>query len=120
MTAVVTESAKDQSFAKNLKASFIRVTSFLTRSIRQESRLLSHHLMRGGLVLAVMFFFTLQLSTASLFGAAGARFVDMILTCCYWFLTLVGGLYFSVCITEEKEEDTLPLLRMTGVSNFGC
>lgn len=96
-----------------------RVAAFLTRSIRQESRLVSHHLMRGALAALILFMVLLQVSTASLFGAAGNRLASDIVDSSYWFLTLVGLLYFSVAITEEKEEDTLPLLRMTGVSNFG-
>ena len=40
------------------------------------------------------------------------------MNCCYWCLTLLGVMYFSVAITEEKEEETLPLLRMTGIRNM--
>lgn len=96
----------------------MRATAFLTRSIRQESRLVSHHLMRGGLAVLIMALFMMQLATSSMFGAAGSRFASSIVNSFYWFMTIVGLLYYSVAITEEKEEETLPLLRMTGVSNF--
>ncbi len=96
----------------------VRAVAFLTRSIRQESRLISHHFMRGALALVILFLFAAQLSTSVMFGAAGSRFAGMIMQTSYWFLTLIGLMYFSVAITEEKEEDTLPLLRMTGVSVF--
>lgn len=96
----------------------LRAIAFLTRSIRQESRLFSHHLIRGGLAGMVLFMFILQLTASSRFGAAGSRFATSIVMAFYWFLTILGLLYYSVAITEEKEEDTLPLLRMTGVSNF--
>lgn len=95
-----------------------RATAFLARSVRQESRLISHHVMRGGLAALILAMVFLQLTTSSLFGAAGSRLAHSIVEASYWFLTLVGLLYFSVAITEEKEEETLPLLRMTGVSNF--
>lgn len=96
----------------------LRATAFLTRSIRQESRLFSQHLLRGALAAVVLLLFLMQLTTSSLFGAAGSRFASSIVTAFYWFLTLVGLLHYSVAITEEKEEETLPLLRMTGVSNM--
>ncbi|MBL8814795.1 MAG: ABC transporter permease [Planctomyces sp.] len=110
---------KSRADSNGFMESLHRISSFLTRSIRQESRVFLFHVIRGGLAFTVMAFFILQLETVAFFGSAGARFSGMILTCCYWFLSLVGGLYFSVAITEEKEEDTLALLRMTGVSNLG-
>ena len=99
-------------------ATALRATAFLTRSIRQESRQFSHHLMRGALASVILILILMQLATVSLFGAAGHRLASLIMTTSYWFLTLVGTLYFSVAITEEKEEETLPLLRMTGVTSF--
>ena len=95
-----------------------RAAAFLVRSIRQESRQLSLHLMRGALAIVILLLFLLQLNASSRFGAAGSRFAGVIIHTFYWFLTVVGLLYFSVAITEEKEEETLPLLRMTGVTNF--
>ncbi len=95
-----------------------RASAFLTRSIRQESRLMSHHLMRGALAAVILALFLMQLNASSRFGAAGSRFAGAIIQSFYWFLTVVGLLYYSVSITEEKEEDTLPLLRMTGVTDF--
>ncbi len=73
--------------------------------------------MRGALAALILILFLMQLATASLFGAAGYRLASLIISTSYWFLTLVGTLYFSVAITEEKEEETLPLLRMTGVTS---
>ena len=37
-----------------MSAVFVRTTAFLTRSIRQESRLISHHVMRGLLALVIL------------------------------------------------------------------
>ena len=77
---------------------------------------MSHHAMRGGLAALIMFIFgTYLVDRASQVGAGG-QFASAVLYCCYVFLTLVGGLYFSVTIVEEKEEQTLPLLRMTGAT----
>lgn len=72
--------------------------------------------MRGGLAALILFIFgTYLVGRASQVGAGG-QFASAVFYCCYVFLTLVGGLYFSVGIVEEKEEQTLPLLRMTGAT----
>ena len=92
--------------------------AFLTRSIRQESRLLTHHAVRGALVLLTLMLFFIQVIQAPRRGASGLFLVTSITNCCYFCLTLLGIMYFSLAITEEKEEETLPLLRMTGVRNF--
>jgi hypothetical protein len=93
-----------------------RTIAFLTRSLRQECRLISHHVMRGGLAALILFIFGTYLASMATQVGAGGRFASSVLYCCYVFLTLVGGLYFSVSIVEEKEEQTLPLLRMTGAT----
>ncbi len=95
-----------------------QTSAFLTRSIRQESRLLSHHLVRGGMVVLMLYLLMLQVAGSRQMGASGLRLISSVMSCCYWCLTLLGVMYFAVAITEEKEEDTLPLLRMTGVRNF--
>jgi ABC-type transport system involved in multi-copper enzyme maturation permease subunit len=92
-----------------------QTSAFLTRSIRQESRLLSHHMMRGGMVVTMLYLLFLQVVETARFGAAGLTLIGNVIQCCYWCLTLLGVMYFAVAITEEKEEETLPLLRMTGV-----
>ena len=95
-----------------------RATAFLTRSVRQDSRLLSHHGMRAGLALLILFLFFTQTRLTSLRGAVGAGFAQQVVNCCYWFLTILGGIHFSSTISEEKDEQTLALLKMTGASGF--
>ena len=97
---------------------FAQTLAFLTRSIRQESRLFTHHMVRGSLVLLTLIVFFLQVLGSPRRGASGLFLVESISNCCYLCLTLLGIMYFSLAITEEKEEETLPLLRMTGVRNF--
>ena len=97
---------------------FSQTLAFLTRSIRQESRLLTHHAVRGSLVLLTLLLFFMEVLQAPRRGASGLYLVESIANCCYFCLTLLGIMYFSLAITEEKEEETLPLLRMTGVRNF--
>ena len=95
-----------------------QTSAFLTRSIRQESRLLSHHLIRSAMVVFTLFVFVVQVLESPRRGASGLNLITSVMSCWYWCLTLLGIMYFSVAITEEKEEDTLPLLRMTGIRNF--
>ncbi len=95
-----------------------QTSAFLTRSIRQESRLLSHHLIRSAMVVFTLFVFFVEVLHSNRRGASGLNLISSVMNCWYWCLTLLGIMYFSVAITEEKEEETLPLLRMTGVRNF--
>ncbi|MDA1231364.1 MAG: ABC transporter permease, partial [Planctomycetota bacterium] len=97
---------------------FAQALAFLTRSIRQESRLLTHHAMRGAMVLSALVAFFWQVTLSPKLSASGLMLVSKISSYCYYSLTLLGIMYFSLAITEEKEEETLPLLRMTGVRNF--
>ncbi|MCA9049751.1 MAG: hypothetical protein KDA89_13540 [Planctomycetaceae bacterium] len=92
--------------------------AFLTRSVRQDSRLTSHHLLRAALGATILYLFWVELETFASRQAAGGVFAATVVYCCYWFLTLVGSIHFSTAIIEEKEEQTLPLLKMTGVSAF--
>lgn len=95
-----------------------RSLAFLTRSIRQDSRTLSHHVMRAAMPAIILLLFFFKIQTYALKGSSGGGFANQIFTCCYWFLTLVGGMHFSTALTEEKEEQTLALLRMTGAKPY--
>lgn len=92
-----------------------QASAFVIRSLRQESRLLLHHLARGGMVMFMVLLFCMQAVEMRLGGASGLSLIKSIKECWYWSLILVGASYFSAAIVEEKEEQTLPLLRMTGV-----
>ncbi|MEZ6127423.1 MAG: ABC transporter permease subunit [Planctomycetaceae bacterium] len=90
----------------------------MIRSVRQDSRIVAHHLMRAGMATVILYLFFMQWEFARLRVGAGGLFASEVMYSCYWFLTLVGGIHFSTAIVEEKEEQTLPLLRMTGASAF--
>ncbi|MEP3482499.1 MAG: hypothetical protein ABJZ55_24875 [Fuerstiella sp.] len=96
----------------------MRAAAFMTRSIRQDSRTISHHLMRAAVAAFILFLFMMQVSQTTIQIGAGGNFAAQVFQCCYWFLTLLGGVHFSAAISEEKEEQTLPLLKMTGASGF--
>lgn len=93
-----------------------RAMAFLTRSVRQDSRLLSHHGMRAAMAGLILYLFFAQTQMSAVRSAVGAGFASTVVYCCYWFLTLLGGIHFSSAISEEKDEQTLALLKMTGAS----
>lgn len=93
-----------------------QANAFLVRSLRQEARLASHHFFRGALAATIFLLLCLGIYTYSTRGGVGGNIVWRVLYSCYWFVTLLGGIYFSSSIVEEKEEQTLPLLKMTGAS----
>ena len=70
------------------------------------------------MVLMMLYLLGLQVLNSPRMGASGLDLIGNVMDCCYWCLTLLGVTYFSVAITEEKEEETLPLLRMTGIRNI--
>ncbi|MEO2030378.1 MAG: hypothetical protein ABGZ23_31320 [Fuerstiella sp.] len=93
-----------------------QASAFLIRSLRQESRFVSHYVMRAGVAALILLLFFARVATYSLSAGVGGLFASNVMTCCYWFVTLLGGVYFCTAIVEEKEEQTLPLLKMTGAS----
>ena len=86
------------------------------RSIREETRLRSTYWMRAALVVLVL----LEIAAVHLiYGWVGAPGLTLFATVSgfnLFFITLAGLSYFSSAITEEKEEMTLGLLRMTSLS----
>ena len=74
--------------------------------------------MRGFMAVLILYLFSVQFALFAQRAAAGGLFAALVVICCYWFLTLVGGVHFSTAIVEEKEEQTLALLKMTGASAF--
>jgi len=91
-------------------------SAFFVRSVRQEARFISHHVLRAGLAAVILVIFAGHLATDPLSVSAGNTFARTVLYSLYGFITLLGGDYFCAAIVEEKEERTLPLLVLTGAS----
>jgi ABC-type transport system involved in multi-copper enzyme maturation permease subunit len=71
----------------------------------------------SGLTVGIIFFFLLFAQGASsAMTAPGLKFLEHSLFVVLTFITLAGVSYFASAITEEKEEGTLGLLRMTDLS----
>lgn len=85
------------------------------RSLRQDSRLLRFHLLRlgvaSGLVLAVYLMWGWAPSST----APGRDLLEALGWANFWAVSVAGVLLFAPTIAEEKEDQTLGLLRMTGI-----
>lgn len=98
---------------------FSGVSALLFRSLREDALLLRYHMLRGGIV----FFLMLNVVQAneSMFNNAspGLELFRGLLMNNILLISLAGIGYFATPIAEEKEEETLGLLLMAGVSRLG-
>lgn len=95
------------------------VFALLLRSLRVDARSRGPHLARVCLLIAIYFAIIQVQSTVAFFGAPGLRLFGSLVWLNVTFLTLMGIGAFSSTITEEKEEDSLGLLQMAGISRWG-
>src|SRR6266446_9126364 len=89
--------------------------ALFTRSLRDDTR--SHGMVwaRCGMAVAILFAM-LQFQVSRLFGAAGRDFFSSVVVINVAFISAAMLSYFAGAITEEKEEGTLGLLRMTNLN----
>ena len=89
------------------------------RSLREDSRLKLTYFARVGLVLVILLFmFSVEAESGGRNGP-GLTFFSMVITIDCVFIVLAGCGWFASSITEEKEEMTLGLLRMTNLNPVG-
>lgn len=98
---------------------FAGVLALLERSLRIDARSWQTHVARLGLMLGIYVSLSFAFALAGRFGAPGLRFFSASVYLNVIFLTLLGVGFFSTAITEEKEEDTLGLILMAGISPLG-
>ena len=98
---------------------FPGVTALFERSLRVDARAWGPHLTRFGLMAMIYVAIIVAVEASSMFGAPGLRFFRTIAYLDLTFMTLLGIIFFSTAITEEKEEDTLGLMLMAGISPLG-
>ena len=89
------------------------------RSLRTESRSLRMHLLWLLLMLVIYATLWFARETTGAFGAPGLMFFRYVMYLNAAFITLLGVSFFSSVISEEKEEDTLGLMTMAGISPLG-
>lgn len=93
-----------------------KTLALLVRALRTESRDIKSHLFRVGLASVVVLILLLGLSAMEYESAPG-RLMFKAMTWANWVVvTLAGGTFFSIAISEETEQQTLGLLRMANVS----
>jgi len=98
---------------------FSGVMALCERSLRVDARAWGPHLARFGLMIGILAAVWITRYSMAFVGAPGLRFYQSILYLNLFFMTLLGIAFFSTVITEEKEEDTLGLMLMAGISPLG-
>ncbi len=98
---------------------FRGVLALLERSLRVDARAWPTHLARFALIVAIYVSLHSAIARSFFLGAPGRLFFQVNVYLNLSFMTLLGVGFFSTAITEEKEEDTLGLIQMAGVSPLG-
>ncbi len=94
----------------------LRAVALLTRALRIEARSGWTYLLRVGLVGVLMLTLYATWQGASFGGAPGLRFFELVMLTNLAILTLAGLGFFASAVSEEREAQTLGLLRMTGLT----
>lgn len=92
------------------------IYALFTRALRLESRSLWTYGARLCLIGVIFFFLIIYHFDSARMGAPGLQFFKSVMMINLVFLTLAGTSYFATAISEEKDEMTLGLLRMTRLS----
>lgn len=92
------------------------VMALFIRALRVESRTMTTYLGRLALVGVILYYLLVSHASFGWRGAPGLEFFKAVLFINFFFITLGGLSYFASAISEEKEEMTLGLLRMTHLS----
>lgn len=86
------------------------------RAVRDDVRSKSTYWLRAGFVALVLLFMQGSVSLSQWVGAPGLHVFSRVLWMNVFFISIAGLSYFASSITEEKEDDTLSLLRMTDLN----
>lgn len=89
--------------------------ALFVRSLREDSRVKLTYLARSGLVIIILLFLFSVQSSMGWANAPGREFFETVIVIDLCFVILAGVSYFAAAISEEKEEMTLGLLRMTNL-----
>ncbi|QDT45782.1 ABC-2 family transporter protein [Gimesia alba] len=88
-------------------------------ALKKDIRLKRTHVFRFICVAVVFIILFSSWLTSSRIGSPGLDFFTKIVWLNFWLVTLTGIGFFSTAITEEKEEETLPLLKLAGIDSLG-
>lgn len=89
------------------------------RSLRTECRSLRMHFLWFLFMVVIYALLWVIRETTGTFGAPGLYFFKCVMYADAIFITLLGISFFATVISEEKEEDTLGLMTMAGISPLG-
>jgi ABC-type transport system involved in multi-copper enzyme maturation permease subunit len=98
---------------------FHGVLTLLTRALKADARLRRAHALRAGSTAVIFVFLIVAHASSGGVGSPGLRFFALISWLNLALITLAGSSFFATAITEEKEEGTLGLLQLAGVSTLG-
>lgn len=98
---------------------FHGIATLMARSLRLDARQLQTHVFRLAFVLIIYFMMIGAQLQSMFFGAPGLQFFMNMIFLNVSFIALGGISFFSSAVTEEKEEDTIGLLMMAGISPLG-
>jgi hypothetical protein len=90
--------------------------ALFARSLREDTRLKLTYFARSGLVTVILIFMLMVDSSGGMGSGQGLGFFGTVIYVDLVFILLAGCGYFASAITEEKEEMTLGLLRMTNLN----
>ena len=90
--------------------------ALFARSLREDTRLKLTYFARSGLVTVILIFMLMVDSSGGMGTGQGLGFFGTVIYVDLVFILLAGCGYFASAITEEKEEMTLGLLRMTNLN----
>jgi len=93
--------------------------ALVERAMRVDTRLARTHLIRLGFALLILLFVVQVQQGMANYSAPGRDVFRSMCWVNFFLLNLAGVSFFSTVITEEKEELTLGLLRMAGISPVG-
>ncbi|WP_437202638.1 ABC transporter permease [Planctomicrobium sp. SH664] len=90
--------------------------ALMRRALQVETREVKPYLFRAALATVILTILWFTWMEPFSINAPGLRLFGWIAHLNYWFITFAGGSFFASTITEEKEERTLSLMKMAGVS----
>jgi ABC-type transport system involved in multi-copper enzyme maturation permease subunit len=93
--------------------------ALLHRALRLDARLLRTHLFRFAFAVLIYFSLLGAQSLSLTVGAPGLKLFEQISFLNLGLITLAGVSFFATAISEEKEEETLGILKMAGLNPIG-
>ena len=94
---------------------FRKISALLVRSLRSDARLARFHLLRLALGIVVLLVLWATYENMRYQAAPGRDFYTGLTVCNLIAITVAGATFFAMAISEEREEQTLPLLKMADI-----